>query len=88
MLNPNYAEAVRSIVVRALMRKITAAGRDSGGLEDGAKLLELGLIDSEDLIEVILEVEGECPCQFDPDGLDLENGLTLAGLVDSFVAKT
>lgn len=87
MLNTGYDEAVRSTVLRALMRKLSAAGRDSGSVDDGSKLLELGLIDSEDLIEIILEVEEQCECQFDPEGIDLESGLTLAGLIGSFVAK-
>ena len=80
-------EAVRAIVFRALTSKLRAAGRDRNDIGDGSKLLELGLIDSEDLIEIILEIEQQCGCEFDPQQMDLEAGLTIGGLIGSFVPK-
>ena len=78
--------AVRVAVLRVLRRLLSSSGRSSGRIDDSTKLLEIGLIDSEDLIEIILEVEQECGCQFDPNETDLENGLTLGGLIASFVS--
>lgn len=37
------------------------------------------MIDSEDLVEIILllEVEQQCGCEFNPEEMDIETGLTL-----------
>lgn len=88
MLDPEIDEPVRSTLIRALLRKLSSQGHDASALDHESKLLEVGLIDSEDLIEIILEVEEQCTCEFNPDEIDLENGLTLAGLTRCFVART
>ncbi len=88
MLNGGTDEAVRSIVHRAVMRKLSAAGRNATDIDDGCKLLELGVIDSEDLVEIILEVEEQCGYEFNPEGMDFEGGVTLGTLVGSFVVRT
>ena len=80
-------DPVAAVVRQVLSHKLAAAGHPSNELAPSAKLLELGLIDSEDLIEVILEVEERCQCEFDPTDVDMESGLTLAGFVRSFVVK-
>jgi acyl carrier protein len=87
MANTVDHEAVRSVVLRALMGKLDAAGRGRNDLDDGSKLLELGLVDSEDLIEIILDVEVQCGCEFNPQEIDLETGLTLGNLIGSFVVR-
>lgn len=87
MPNAVDGEAVRLTVLRAVLGKLSAAGRDRKDIDEGSKLLEFGLIDSEDLIEIILEVEEHCRCEFDPGEMDLETGLTLGGLIGSFVAR-
>jgi len=77
-------DAVRAAVLRAMARRLAASGRQPQEVNMTARLLELGLFDSEDLIDIILEVEERCDLSFDPDRLDLEAGLTLAGLVECF----
>lgn len=79
-------EAVRVIILRALMDKRGPIQR-MGEVGDDSNLLELGLIDSEDLVDIILEVESQCRCEFNPEAIDMERGLTLKGLVSAFVAK-
>jgi acyl carrier protein len=86
MANAVENEAVRSAVLRAVVRKLSAAGRERAQIGEGTRLLELGIIDSEDLIEIIFDVESQCGCEFDPQELDLETGLTLGGLVGAFLA--
>lgn len=80
-------ELIRSTVLQALLRKLRAAGRDCDDIDERSELLALGLIDSEDVIEIILEVEQRCGCEFDPLEMDLETGLTLGGLISSFVPR-
>jgi len=87
MANIVDPEAVRSVVLRALMRKLGAAGRAHNHLDEGSKLLELGIIDSEDLIEIILDVEAQCGYEFNPQEIDLETGLTLRSLIGAFVTR-
>ncbi len=47
-------------------------------------LVKVGLVDSADLLEVIVAVESDLPVEFNPEGLDLEHGLTLRELVCAF----
>jgi acyl carrier protein len=85
MANEIVNEAVRSAVLSALAGKLSAAARGRGDIDEKSPLLELGLIDSEDLIEIILEVEQQCTCEFNPEQMDLEAGLTLGGLISAFM---
>lgn len=87
MTNVNDENILGSIVQQILLQKLAASGCLHTELSQSTKLLELGLIDSEDLVEVILEVEERCDCDFDPTGIDLESGLTLAGFVRSFIVR-
>ena len=87
MANLDECVGLHASVRQVLLRRLRAAGRGSREIADGSQLLELGIIDSEDLVEMILEVEEQCDCEFNPIEIDLEAGLTLAGLVRSFAAK-
>ncbi len=87
MTDLDYKSALATIVRETLLQRLTAAGFPASELGDGTKLFELGLIDSEDLVEVILEVEERCQCEFDPTAIDLEGGLTLAGFTRSFAVR-
>lgn len=58
---------------------------DRADLRDDANLIGIGLIgDSADLVDVIVIVEAESGAQFNPEGLDLETGLTLGQLIAAF----
>jgi acyl carrier protein len=87
MANETDNEAVRSAVLGALGRTLSASGRGADDIDEQSRLLELGLIDSEDLIEIILEVEQQCGCEFNPEQMDLEAGLTLGELISAFVSR-
>lgn len=78
---------VRSAILRSLARKRLL---DNGfhDVDDDSKLIDLGLIDSEDLVDIILEVEEQCQCEFNPEAIDTAGGLTLKSLVAGFAAKT
>lgn len=84
MTNLSDRDALDSTVRQILLQRLAAAGHPDSDLAQGTRLLELGLIDSEDLVEVILEVEESCNCEFNPTDIDLESGLTLAAFVSSF----
>jgi acyl carrier protein len=86
---PDAADSkdVRSAVLHALAGRLDAAGRSAAKIDETSQLLQLGLIDSGDLIEVILEVEQRCGCEFTPEELNLETGLTIGSLVAAFIAR-
>jgi acyl carrier protein len=75
-------ETTREIVLRALAPKLRAAGIDKP--DQDVNLVKLGIIDSSDLLEIIVLVEGETGREFNPEGLDLELGLTLGQLASAF----
>lgn len=79
---------VRALVRDALARKLSMAGHGPQEIGNGTNLIGLGLIDSTDLLDIILEVEGQCGREFSPEGIELENGLTFETLVGAFTAGT
>jgi acyl carrier protein len=81
------SDTVRSIILRSIVINGGRAKTAVGEIGDECKLLELGLIDSEDLVDIILEVEEQCRCEFNPEAVDVANGLTLKGLISAFVPK-
>lgn len=83
----NPGDAVRSTILRTLRGRRSLVRHGLGEIDEECNLLELGLIDSEDLIEIILEVEDQCQCEFNPEAIDMANGVTLRTLVSAFVAK-
>jgi acyl carrier protein len=54
------------------------------GVDASTQLLEVGLTDSTDLLDVILEVEHRCAVEFDPLRIDFEEALTFGNLVSAF----
>jgi acyl carrier protein len=87
MTNLYHENPIELKVRQILAERLDAAGWSDFRLTDETKLLDLGIIDSEDLIEMILEVENYFECEFDPVEIDLESGLTLSGFVKSFITK-
>jgi acyl carrier protein len=55
-----------------------------GDISASTQLLQLGLVDSTDLLDIILEVEQRCAVAFDPARVDFEENLTVATLVAAF----
>jgi acyl carrier protein len=58
-----------------------------GDINASTQLLQLGLVDSTDLLDLILEVEQRCAVAFDPARVDFEERLTLGTLVAAFATS-
>lgn len=79
----NHSEQIRSTVLSMIpAARLRALG--NGGVDASTRLLEVGLIDSTRLLDIILEVETRCGVQFNPEHIDFETGVTLGALVDAF----
>ena len=73
---------IRELIVRRLAPKLAQIGIHT--LQDDTNLAELLIADSADLLDVIVFIEEQAVVEFNPDGLDIEQGLTLAQLVSAF----
>jgi len=73
---------IRELIVSRLAPKLAVIGVHT--VRDDTNLAELLIADSADLLDVIVFVEEEAAVEFNPDGLDIEQGLTLAQLVSAF----
>jgi acyl carrier protein len=75
-------------IIRSTVLAMLPAGRARSALGDSidgsTRLLEVGLIDSTRLLDIILEVETRCGVQFNPEHIDFETGVTLGGLINAF----
>lgn len=78
-------QMVHAVLAEALARKLRDAGRIVAVARDTA-LMESGLIDSQDLLDLILEVEERCGRVFDPECFDGGDAITLAKLAGAFTA--
>lgn len=78
------SDLVLSTIVEMLRPKLSPEKLGNGGIDASAQLFELGLIDSKDLLDIILEVEQRCAVEFNPERIDFEAGLTLGRLIDAF----
>jgi acyl carrier protein len=74
-------EQIRSTVLSMIP---AARALGIGGVDASTRLLEVGLIDSTRLLDIILEVETRCGVQFNPEHIDFETGVTLGALVSAF----
>lgn len=85
MLKPDSnSDIIRSTILTLLA---PAQGRieiKEGGIDASTRLLEAGLIDSKNLLDIILEVEKRCDVRFNPEHIDFERGITLGSLVTAF----
>jgi acyl carrier protein len=79
---------LRAIVIEALQRKLREAGRHEVAITGGTNLLELDIVDSQGLLDIILEIEARCGRQFDPEGIDFEGGITLDSLTQAFAVRS
>jgi acyl carrier protein len=55
-----------------------------GEIDMSIQLLELGLVDSKGLLEMIVEIEHRCGVEFNPDRIDVDKGVTLGALANAF----
>jgi acyl carrier protein len=75
---------LRALVLDALGAKLAENGHGRVDFVDSSDLLELGVMDSQDLLDVILLVESQCAREFNPEGIELEGGLTVRKLINAF----
>jgi acyl carrier protein len=84
MSNPNTkSEIIRTTILELLSPRLLRSGLKDG-IAASTQLLEIGLIDSKDLLDLILEVEERCAVEFDPEHIDFEAGLTFGSLISAF----
>ena len=80
----NNIETIRSTILELLPQGRGQTLLRDGVLDPSIKLLEVGLIDSTRLLDIILEVETRCGVEFNPSSIDFETGVTLGGLISAF----
>lgn len=77
------SEIVFSTILEMLSPRLTRHNV-KGGVDASTELAEVGLTDSTDLLDIILEVERRCAVEFDPMRVDFEKTLTFGNLVSAF----
>jgi hypothetical protein len=82
--NVAAAAPVQQLVVDALAQRLRQDGRSMPRIDPDADLIDLGILDSQALLDVILDVEQRSGCLFDADGMDFERGVTLRRLAAAF----
>ena len=76
-------------IIRSTVLALLTPGRAGSELRndrvDGStRLLEVGLIDSPRLLDIILEVESRCGVAFNPELIDPDISITLDSLISAF----
>jgi acyl carrier protein len=78
------SERIRLVLLEVLGPRL---GRtQSGTVADPAsgELTDLGLVDSSDLLDVVLDVEQRCGVIFNPERISFDSALSLEGLAAAF----
>jgi acyl carrier protein len=78
---------IHASIIAALQRKLDHGVR-ADEIDDDSDLVNLGIVDSIGILDILLEVEATCGIEFDPERLVLEGGLTVSKLVAAFPADT
>jgi acyl carrier protein len=81
------SEIIRSTILELLTPRLSRSRFRRNGVDASTQLLEVGLIDSKDLLDIILEVEERCAVEFDAERIDFESGLTLGSLISAFATS-
>lgn len=74
------------LLTDALVRRLHDNGRGTSRIDPDSDLIELGLINSQALLDMILDVEQGSGRMFDAEGMDFESGVTLRRLAAAFAA--
>ena len=77
-------DAIRDTIISLLGSLPSSLDPKAIGGNGSAKLLEEALVDSKNLLDIILEVETRCDVRFNPEHIDFEQGLTLGSLITAF----
>jgi acyl carrier protein len=73
-----------ALLADVLAQRLREEGHSVTRIDPDADLIELGLVDSQALLDVILDVEQASGRMFDADGMDFESGVTLRRLAAAF----
>jgi acyl carrier protein len=73
-----------ALLADVLAQRLREEGHSVARIDPDADLIELGLVDSQALLDVILDVEQASGRMFDADGMDFESGVTLRRLAAAF----
>jgi acyl carrier protein len=77
-------DGVLAIVIAVLRKKLNTVYAAAYKLDAMTKPFDIGVVDSQDFMDLILEVEDRCGGFFEPDRLDLEGGVTLGQIAGAF----
>lgn len=75
---------IQHLITDALAQRLRQDGRAIPRIDPDADLIDLGILDSQALLDVILDVEQRSDRLFDADGMDFERGVTLRRLAAAF----
>jgi acyl carrier protein len=78
------SEVILETILEMLGPSAAQLRTPDGGVDVSTRLLEVGLVDSKGLLDIILKVEGRCGVEFNPEGMDVEKGVTLGSLLRSY----
>jgi acyl carrier protein len=84
----NKSDIIRNTILELLPPGRVRSTFKDGNIDPSTRLLEVGLIDSTRLLDIILEVEMRCGVEFNPAQIDFETGVTLGGLIGAFDAAS
>jgi len=76
------SDVIRHTILAMLPAARARSQLGNGGIDASTKLLSVGLVDSKDLLDIILEVV------FNPERINFETGITLGSLVGAFDAAS
>jgi acyl carrier protein len=85
--NPMSKSDIIHSTILALLPPPSGRARSAfrnGGIDASTRLLEIGLIDSTRLLDIILEVEARCGVEFNPAHIDFDKSLTFGNLISAF----
>jgi len=74
------------LLSEALTRRLRRDGRNTVRIDADSDLIDLGVVDSQGLLDMILDAEAGSGQMFDADGMDFESGVTLRRLAAAFAA--
>lgn len=77
----------QTLITDILTNRLRQQGQRMPHIAPNADLVELGLVDSQTLFDIIMEVEKQSGWLFDPDRIDLETEITLCQLAAAFVSE-
>jgi len=83
-MSPIAGTQVLHLLTDALARKLQQSGHAASRVDADTDLIAVGLLDSQGLLDMILDAEEGSGHMFDAEGMDFEHGVTLRRLAAAF----